>query len=79
MGALALLARTPDELRDALGQARAADRVSVILVPTEPEKRVSGFESWWDVPVAGASEQKGVRRARAAYDEARSLQRTDLH
>jgi 3D-(3,5/4)-trihydroxycyclohexane-1,2-dione acylhydrolase (decyclizing) len=79
MGALALLARTPDELRDALAQARAADRVSVILVPTEPEKRVSGFESWWDVPVAGASQQDGVRRARAAYDEARVLQRTDLH
>ncbi len=79
MGAVALLARTPDELRDALAEARAADRISVILVPTEPEKRVTGFESWWDVPVAGASEQASVQQAKAAYDEARRLQRTDLH
>ena len=79
MGALGLLARTPDELRDALAQARAADRISVILVPTEPEKRVPGFESWWDVPVAAASAQDGVRDARATYELDRSRQRIDLH
>ena len=79
MGALGLLARTPDELRHALAQARAADRITVILVPTEPEKRVAGFESWWDVPVAAASEQDGVRNARSDYEQARSLQRTDFH
>ncbi|HEV7603473.1 MAG TPA: 3D-(3,5/4)-trihydroxycyclohexane-1,2-dione acylhydrolase (decyclizing) [Candidatus Limnocylindrales bacterium] len=79
MGALALLACTPDEVRDALGQARAADGVTVIVVPTEPEKRVAGFESWWDVPVAATSEQSGVNDARAAYDEARRGQRVDLH
>ena len=38
-------------------QARTADRITVIVVPTEPEKRMPGFESWWDVPVAGASGQ----------------------
>jgi 3D-(3,5/4)-trihydroxycyclohexane-1,2-dione acylhydrolase (decyclizing) len=79
MGALALLAQTPAELRDALAQARAADRITVIVVPTEPEKRVPGFESWWDVPVAAASEQNGVRDAHEAYELARSRQRTDLH
>ena len=78
MGALALLAHTPDELRGALAQARAADRVTVIVVPTEPEKRVPGFESWWDVPVAAASEQQGVRDARDSYEQARRRQRTDL-
>ena len=51
----------------------------MILVPTEPEKRVAGFESWWDVPVAAASEQDGVRNARSDYEQARSLQRTDFH
>ncbi len=79
MGALGLLARTPGELQDALAQARAADRVTVILVPTEPEKRVTGFETWWDVPVPAASGQAGVRAARAAYELARDRQRTDLH
>jgi 3D-(3,5/4)-trihydroxycyclohexane-1,2-dione acylhydrolase (decyclizing) len=78
MGALALDAATPDELRDALDQARAADRITVIVVPTEPEKRVPSFESWWDVPVAGASEQASVRGARKAYDQKRREQRTDL-
>jgi 3D-(3,5/4)-trihydroxycyclohexane-1,2-dione acylhydrolase (decyclizing) len=79
MGALALHACTPDELREALAQASAADRITVIVVPTEPEKRVAGFESWWDVPVAAISDQAGVRDARQAYLEARSRQRTDLH
>ena len=79
MGALGLLARTPAELQDALAQARAADRVTVILVPTEPEKRVTGFETWWDVPVPEVSGQASVRAARAAYELARDLQRTDLH
>ena len=79
MGALALLARTPDELREALVQARAADRITVIVVPTEPEKRVPGFESWWDVPVAAASEQDGVRDARDAYERSRQRQRVELH
>jgi len=79
MGALAIEACTPEELRAALGKARAHDGVTVIAVPTEPEKRVPGFESWWDVPVAAASGQGSVRGARKAYDEARLRQRTDLH
>jgi 3D-(3,5/4)-trihydroxycyclohexane-1,2-dione acylhydrolase (decyclizing) len=78
MGALALHACTPDELRDALGKAREADRITVIAVPTEPEKRVPGFESWWDVPVAGVSGQASVRSARTAYDQKRRQQRTDI-
>jgi 3D-(3,5/4)-trihydroxycyclohexane-1,2-dione acylhydrolase (decyclizing) len=78
MGALALHACTPDELRDALAKAREADRITVIAVPTEPEKRVPGFESWWDVPVAGVSGQASVRSARTAYDQKRRQQRTDI-
>ena len=78
MGALAIQANTPDELRDALAGARAADRITVIAVPTEPEKRVPGFESWWDVPVAGVSGQDSVRNARSAYDKKRREQRIDI-
>ena len=78
MGAFAIQANTPDELRDALAAARAADRITVIAVPTEPEKRVPGFESWWDVPVAGVSGQDSVRRARSAYDKKRREQRVDI-
>jgi len=78
MGALALQANTRHELREALATARTADRITVIVVPTDPEKRMPGFESWWDVPVAGASEQASVRDARAAYDRKRREQRIDI-
>ena len=57
-----------DELKSALDQARASDRITVILVPTEPEKRVTGFETWWDVPVAEVSEQLPVEQARRTYE-----------
>ena len=78
MGALAIQANTREELRAALATARTADRITVIAVPTDPEKRVAGFESWWDVPVAGVSEQASVRDARKAYDRKRRDQRTDI-
>jgi 3D-(3,5/4)-trihydroxycyclohexane-1,2-dione acylhydrolase (decyclizing) len=78
MGALALHACTRDELRAALAQAKGADRITVIVVPTEPEKRMPGFESWWDVPVAGVSGQDTVRDARTAYDKKRREQRIDI-
>ena len=78
MGALAIGASTPDEIRSALAQARAADRVTVIVIPTDPEKRLGGFESWWDVPVAATSGEASVRDARATYDIKRSTRRVDL-
>ncbi len=75
MGALSILATTPDALRAALAEAATADRVTVIVVPTDGEQRVPGFEGWWEVPAAEVSGQEGVRTARSAYDRARSLQR----
>ena len=78
MGALSLFARTEGELRDALAQARAADRITMITVPVSPEKRAPSFEGWWDVPVAAASGQDGVRAARGRYEEAVTRQRKEL-
>ena len=78
MGALALQANTADELRGALETARTADRITVIVVPTDPEKRLAGFESWWDVPVAAHSGQASVRDARRTYEEKRLARRSDL-
>jgi 3D-(3,5/4)-trihydroxycyclohexane-1,2-dione acylhydrolase (decyclizing) len=68
MGALALYAADESALRRALEAARASARVSVVVVPTDPERRVPGFGGWWDVPVAQASGQAGVNAARAVYD-----------
>jgi 3D-(3,5/4)-trihydroxycyclohexane-1,2-dione acylhydrolase (decyclizing) len=78
MGALALFARTPDEIRDALRTAREADRITVIHVPVSPLGRVPGYEGWWDVPPAAVSEQAGVRDARARSEQAVAGQRRDL-
>ena len=50
----------------------------VIVIPTDPEKRLGGFESWWDVPVAATSGQASVREARAVYDEKHAARRPDL-
>lgn len=75
MGALALFADDGPGLRRALDAARRSARVSVIVVPTDPERRVPGFDGWWDVPVAAVSGRDGVRAARAVYDEAVLRQR----
>ncbi len=75
MGALAIFAETRAELAAALAAADQADRVTVIVVPIDPEQRVPGFEGWWDVPAAEVSEQPGIRAARRGYDQGRARQR----
>ena len=69
MGAQTYYAPTADALRAAL--AAPLERVKVIVTPVDPERRVPGFESWWDVPVAEVSGQDSVKQARAAYERAR--------
>jgi 3D-(3,5/4)-trihydroxycyclohexane-1,2-dione acylhydrolase (decyclizing) len=73
----AIVHRAPDRasLERALEAARAADRTTVIYVPVDPDTRVPGYESWWDVPVAEVSEQASVRAARSAYEEGRRRER----
>src|SRR3990172_7128410 len=65
-------------LASALEQARAEPRTTVIVVETDPEERVPGYESWWDVPVAEVSEMAEVKAARREYQSARSRERDHL-
>jgi 3D-(3,5/4)-trihydroxycyclohexane-1,2-dione acylhydrolase (decyclizing) len=76
MGARAYHAGTADELRQALADARGNPTIDVIVVPVDPERRVPSFGGWWDVPVAEVSEQESVKKARAAYLDARRHART---
>ena len=69
-GACAIVASTREELQDALRRAREHTATTVIVVETEKEVRVPGYESWWDVPVAEVSEVESVRAARERYDSA---------
>ncbi len=75
LGASSLRARSIPELREALQKAKASTRTTVIVVETEREVRVPGYESWWDVAVAEVSEMDSVKQARAAYEEALKKER----
>ena len=75
LGAVAIVAKTETELREALEQAKAIDRTVMIYVPVQKDASVPGFESWWDVPVAEISSQVDVQDARAAYVRNREKQR----
>ncbi|MGQ0568076.1 MAG: thiamine pyrophosphate-dependent enzyme, partial [Armatimonadota bacterium] len=70
LGARALRATTHDDLRQALEESRREKHTTVIVVETDLDHRVPGYESWWDVPVAEVSEMDAVRRVRRDYEEA---------
>lgn len=78
LGACAFRTRSVGELRQALEKAKGLDRTSVIVIETEREARVPGYESWWDVEVAEVSEMETVRESRARYVEARKKERYHL-
>ncbi len=65
-------------LLSALEGARELDGVRVIVVETDPEKRVPSFSGWWDVPVAEVSGQKSVKAARREYEKSVSRKREHL-
>ena len=75
LGACATRVRTTDELERALLAARDHKRTSVIVVETDINERVPGYESWWDVPIAEVSQTASVAAARKAYDQARRKER----
>jgi 3D-(3,5/4)-trihydroxycyclohexane-1,2-dione acylhydrolase (decyclizing) len=75
LGAIAWHAADRPALAAALEAAKHETRPVLISVPIDPDARVPTFESWWDVPVAEASAQEGVRDALAAYRAARTKQR----
>ena len=76
MGAKATYTRTEKDFRDALSAAQKEPGVKVVVVEVNPEKRVGGyaFGGWWDVPIAEATEQAGVREARRAYERDKTKQ-----
>ncbi len=75
LGAHAVRAKTRDDLRKALIEARQRKDTSVVVIETAYDQRVPGYESWWDVPIAEVSEIESVGAARAKYVKAREKQR----
>ncbi|HEV2134906.1 MAG TPA: 3D-(3,5/4)-trihydroxycyclohexane-1,2-dione acylhydrolase (decyclizing) [Terracidiphilus sp.] len=78
LGAHAIATTTLEGFSKALHEARATDRVTVVVVETDPSVSVPGYESWWNVPVAEVSEVAGVKEARALYEKAREQTRCHL-
>ena len=70
MGADTARANTYAELQAALDAGKHIPCTNVIVIETDKEARVPGYESWWDVPVAETSEMQSVRKVREAYEKA---------
>ena len=70
LGAEAINACTIEEFKEALQKARKATKTTVIVVETEREVRVPGYDSWWDVAVAETSTMEDVKKAREDYEKA---------
>jgi len=75
-GARAWKARTPDEVKAALKEARAVHgQPCVIVVETEPMRRLPRSGMWWDVAASEVTNDPVTQKLRAAYEEERALQR----
>jgi 3D-(3,5/4)-trihydroxycyclohexane-1,2-dione acylhydrolase (decyclizing) len=75
LGAYAIRARTREDLRKELIEAKERPQTTVVVIETSYDHRVPGYESWWDVPIAEVSEVESVRSARQKYVKAREKQR----
>ncbi len=78
LGADVLRAKTVEEFRAALEQAKASDRTTVVHVETDPLAPVPSSEGWWDVPVSQVSALESTQKAHADYEAAKQRQRTYL-
>ena len=75
LGAALFRATDRASLEEALARARKSKRTAVVAIQTDPDVRVPGYESWWDVPVAEVSTMEGVRQARRQYERDRRWER----
>jgi 3D-(3,5/4)-trihydroxycyclohexane-1,2-dione acylhydrolase (decyclizing) len=78
LGAHVIRAGSVADLKEALAQAKGADRTVVIHLPVDRYEGVPDYESFWDVPVAEVSEMDGVAAARKEYAANRQAERRHL-
>ncbi|HEV2713126.1 MAG TPA: thiamine pyrophosphate-dependent enzyme, partial [Gaiellaceae bacterium] len=76
LGARVIRCESVDDLRAGLEAAKRSETTTVLTIEVDRYEGVPSYESWWDVPVAEVSEVEAVRAARAAYEKARSRERT---
>ncbi len=75
LGAYAVRAKTLDDVAQALRDLKKQTRASVIVVETDYNDRVGGYNSWWDVPISEVSSLPAVQEASRNYQEAKRRQK----
>ncbi len=76
LGARAWHVKTPDELGQALREARSETRVCVIVCETEKHRYLPPSGVWWDIASAEATNDPMTRKLREGYEaERRTNQR----
>ncbi|MGW8886456.1 3D-(3,5/4)-trihydroxycyclohexane-1,2-dione acylhydrolase (decyclizing) [Streptomyces sp. NPDC055749] len=81
LGMRVLRAETVTDLREALAEARTADRPTCVYVETETPDTVSGpppAQAWWDVPVAETATRPSAVKAREEYERHVAARRRHL-
>jgi len=78
LGVDVLRAKSIEEFRQVLVQARAAGRTTLVHIETDPLLPAPSSDAWWDVPVAEVAGLDSTREARAGYEKARQRRRPYL-
>jgi 3D-(3,5/4)-trihydroxycyclohexane-1,2-dione acylhydrolase (decyclizing) len=78
LGARVIRTKDISKLKDALTEAKDADRTVVIYVSVDRYEGVPNYESFWDVPVAEVSEMESVVAARKEYAANKQAERRYL-
>ncbi|MHB8088192.1 MAG: 3D-(3,5/4)-trihydroxycyclohexane-1,2-dione acylhydrolase (decyclizing) [Anaerolineaceae bacterium] len=75
LGAVVFTPNSIASFKDALKKAKAETITTVIVINTDREEKVPGYESWWDVAIAETSTMPSVKKARKAYEENRKKEK----
>jgi len=78
LGANVIRCKTIDDLRSALEQAKASDRLTAVHIETDPLAPVPSSQSWWDVPVSEVAQLDSTQQARKTYEAYKARQRPYL-
>jgi 3D-(3,5/4)-trihydroxycyclohexane-1,2-dione acylhydrolase (decyclizing) len=78
LGVRVLRAKTIDEFRAALREAKAATGPVMVHVETDPLVHAPDSESWWDVPVSEVAGLDTTNGARQTYEAQKAKQKPFL-
>ncbi len=78
LGAHVIECETYDDFVAALETVQTIDRTSVIYIRNDRYQAISGYEGWWDVPIAEVSTMPSVQEARAEWATMRAQERDFL-